>query len=246
MKNIRLRDFPSFIRTTDINDFLLNHVMTQSEALPRASAVVLNTFDALEQDSVNPLTTLNPKIFTVGPLHLMQHVHNERLKHVGSNIWKQDTSCVSWLDTKDSDSVVFVNFGSITIMTKEQLIEFGWGLANSKKDFFVDNQARHCRAQRCRVATGCSGVPVLCWPFFAEQQTNSRYCCVEWGIGMEIVTDVKREVVAAQVREMIDGKHGEVMKKNSIEWKKKAEEAVGVNGSSCLKFDKLVDLLLNK
>ncbi|KAM0063890.1 putative 7-deoxyloganetin glucosyltransferase [Helianthus debilis subsp. tardiflorus] len=136
MNNIRLRDFPSFIRTTDINDILLNYIMTQAEALPRGSAVVLNTFDALEQDSVIPLTARNPRIFTVGPLHLMQqHLQDEGVKQLGSNLWKEDASCIHWLDTKDDGSVVFVNFGSITVMTKEQLIEFGWGLTNSKKDF---------------------------------------------------------------------------------------------------------------
>ncbi|KAF5781590.1 putative 7-deoxyloganetin glucosyltransferase [Helianthus annuus] len=136
MNNIRLRDFPSFIRITDINDFLLNYLMNEVEALPRASAVVLNTFDALEHDSVKPLNALNPRIFTLGPLHLMeQHLQDEGVKQLGSNLWKEDVSCIHWLDTKDDGSVVFVNFGSIAVMTKEQLIEFGWGLANSKKDF---------------------------------------------------------------------------------------------------------------
>lgn len=32
----------------------------------------------------------------------------------------------------------------------------------------------------------CAGVPMLCWPFFAEQQTNCRYTCVEWGVVMEM------------------------------------------------------------
>ncbi|KAK9056586.1 hypothetical protein SSX86_023948 [Deinandra increscens subsp. villosa] len=137
MKNIRLKDFPSFIRTTDINDILLNYLITESGKIPRGLAIILNTFDALEQDSITPLLTINPKIFTIGPLHMMQQYldHDERLKHIGSNLWKEDVSCIDWLDTKDPGTVVYVNFGSITVMTKEQLIEFGWGLANSKKDF---------------------------------------------------------------------------------------------------------------
>ncbi|KAF5781594.1 putative 7-deoxyloganetin glucosyltransferase [Helianthus annuus] len=136
MNNIRLRDFPSFVRTTDKNDIMLNYLMNEVEALPRGSAVVLNTFDALEHDSVKPLNALNPRIFTLGPLHLMeQHLQDERVKQLGSSLWKEDVSCIHWLDTKDPGSVVFVNFGSIAVMTKEQLIEFGWGLANSKKNF---------------------------------------------------------------------------------------------------------------
>lgn len=38
-------------------------------------------------------------------------------------------------DSKDPNSMVYVNFGSIAIMTPEQIVEFAWGLANSKQDF---------------------------------------------------------------------------------------------------------------
>ncbi|KAI3752862.1 hypothetical protein L2E82_24901 [Cichorium intybus] len=290
MNNIQLRDFPSFIRTTDINDVMLNYLITETAAIPRGSAVLLNTFDALEHDSVNPLIALNPRTFTIGPLHLMQqHIDNDRVKHIGSNLWKEDESCISWLDTKDPGSVVYVNFGSITVMTKEQLIEFGWGLASSKKDFlwitrpdivggeeammpseFVDEtKGRGMVTSWCpqeqvlkhpaigaflthsgwnsTIESISSGIPLICWPFFAEQQTNCRYSCVEWGIGMEINSDVKREEVEAQVREMMDGKKGKMMKCNALEWKKKAEEAVAIGGSSYLNFDKLVsEVLLRK
>ncbi|MFS7985664.1 putative 7-deoxyloganetin glucosyltransferase [Helianthus anomalus] len=92
-----------------------------------------------------------------------------------------------------------------------------------------------------------SGVPVLCWPFFAEQQTNCRYSCVEWGIGMEIDTNVKREEVEAQVREIIDGTEGKMMKAKALELKNKATEAVTIGGSSYLNFDKLVtEIMLKK
>ncbi|KAI3770194.1 hypothetical protein L6452_01319 [Arctium lappa] len=264
-KDIKLRDFPSFIRTTDIKDTMLNYLMTESEALPKASGVVINTFDALEQDNIKPLITMNPRTFSI------------------------DMSCITWLDNKDPGSVVYVNFGSITIMTKEQLIEFAWGLANSKKDFlwitrpdivggdeammppeFVNETKgrgmvtswcpqeqvmkhpaiggflTHC-GWNSTIESISSGIPVICWPFFAEQQTNCRYCCVEWGIGMEIDTDVKREDVEAQVREIMDGKKGKLLKNKALEWKKKAEEAVAIGGSSYINFDKLItDVLLRK
>ncbi|KAL7591791.1 hypothetical protein Lser_V15G34253 [Lactuca serriola] len=261
---------------------MLNYFITEAAAIPRGSTVVLNTFDALEQDSLNPLVVLNPRTFTIGPLHLMQeHIENDQLKHIGSNLWKEDT--------KDPGSVVYVNFGSITVMTKERLIEFGWGLANSKKDFlwitrpdivggneamlppeFVDEtKGRGMVTSWCPqeqvlkhptigaflthsgwnsiIESISSGVPMICWPFFAEQQTNCRYSCVEWGIGMEIDSNVKREEVEAQVREMMDGKKGKMIKCKALESKKKAEEAIAIEGSSYLNFDKLVtEVLLRK
>ncbi|KAL3635318.1 hypothetical protein CASFOL_019865 [Castilleja foliolosa] len=88
------------------------------------------------------------------------------------------------------------------------------------------------------------GVPVTCWPFFAEQQTNCRFSCVEWGMGMEIGNDVKRDEVEVLVREMMDGEKGKKMKEKALKWKGKAEEAAKVGGSSYLSFDKLVEEVL--
>ncbi|PIN10986.1 7-deoxyloganetin glucosyltransferase [Handroanthus impetiginosus] len=136
MKDMRLRDFPSFIRTTDPKDSMLNFLIQETDAVPRAKALILNTFNALEQDVVDTLSSMFPKVYTVGPLHMMiNHIHSERLKTIQSSLWKEDSECIKWLDTKDPGSVVYVNFGSITVMTAQQLTEFAWGLANSKKTF---------------------------------------------------------------------------------------------------------------
>ncbi|CAL1388335.1 unnamed protein product [Linum trigynum] len=47
------------------------------------------------------------------------------------------------------------------------------------------------------------GVPTICCPFFAGQQTNCFYACNEWGVGVEINPNVKREEV-----EVMSGKRG--------------------------------------
>ncbi|KAL3502142.1 hypothetical protein ACH5RR_036591 [Cinchona calisaya] len=88
--------------------------------------------------------------------------------------------------------------------------------------------------------TICAGVPVICWPFFADQQTNCHYCCDKWGIGMEINHDVKRDEVAELVRKMIIGEEGEKLRIKAQEWKKKAEDATEVGGSSYMNFDKFI------
>lgn len=89
-----------------------------------------------------------------------------------------------------------------------------------------------------------AGVPVISWPFFAEQQTNCRYCCVEWGIGMEIDNDVKRDEVEGLVRELMDGEKGKKMRKNALELKKKAQDALVPGGSSRNNLDKLINEVL--
>ncbi|XP_059653297.1 UDP-glycosyltransferase 85A8-like isoform X3 [Cornus florida] len=290
MKNIRLRDIPSFIRTTDSKDIILNFLIKELEALDKASAIIINTFDALEQEVLDALSAMYPRVYSVGPLHSMvNQISDQTMRSIGSNLWKEELECIKWLDSKQTNSVVYVNFGSIAVMTPHQLTEFAWGLANSQKPFLWITRPDlvtgenailpalflHDTKERGMLASWCpqeqvlnhasvggflthsgwnstiesisGGVPVICWPFFAEQQTNCRYSCVEWGIGMEIDSDVKREEVEKLVRELMEGGRGKEMKEMTMEWKRKAEVAIGPGGSSQLHLDKLVnEVLLSK
>lgn len=283
MKDMRLRDFPSFVRTTDPNDIMVNFADIESHKAKKASAVVLNTFDALEKDVLDSLSSILPPIYTVGSLTLLvNQIRDETLKTIGSNLWKEEPECLKWLNSKAPNSVVYVNFGSITVMTAEQLVEFAWGLANSEKmflwiirpdlvvgeaavvpqEFVSKTKERGLLASWCPqeqvlshpaiggFLTHCGwnstiesigyGVPVICWPFFAEQQTNCRYCCREWGIGMEI-EDVERGNIEGLVKELMDGEKGKEMKKRAMEWKKLADDAIAL---SQLNLDKMIELVL--
>ncbi|XP_016460143.1 7-deoxyloganetin glucosyltransferase-like [Nicotiana tabacum] len=290
MKNLRLREFPSQIRTTDINDKLLNFIMGETEGASKASAIIFHTFDTLEINVLRDLSLICPPLYTIGPLHLLtDQLPENSLKFLRANLWKEDEDCIQWLNSKEEKSVVYVNFGSITVLTKTQLMEFAWGLANSKKNFFWvirsdavvgDDSAMlpnyfveetkergiisswccqeqvlkhssigafltHCGWNAVMESIGI-GVPMICWPFFADQHINCRYVCCEWGVGLEIGKNVKRDEVDKIVREVMDGEKGKKVRKKMSDWKKLAEEATRLEGSSSLNLDKLVkDVLLS-
>ncbi|XP_059279743.1 7-deoxyloganetin glucosyltransferase-like [Lycium ferocissimum] len=290
MEGIRLRDLPSFIRTANPEEYMIKYAIQETGRSKLASAIVVNTFESLEREVLESLQTLLPPIYTIGPLHLlMEHVDDKNLEDLGSNLWKEDTACLDWLDSKKPNSVVYVNFGSITVMTPVQLIEFAWGLADSQMEFlwiirpdivsgeqailppeFVEETK-----ERGMLTSWCpqeqvlshpaiggflthsgwnstlesigSGVPMICWPFFAEQQTNCWFCCRRWGIGMEIDNNVKRDEVESLVRELMVGEKGKEMKKKAMEWKKLAEEAAEKStGSSYVNMDKMINEILLK
>ncbi|KAK1262883.1 UDP-glycosyltransferase 85A2 [Acorus gramineus] len=288
MNNIRLRHLPSFFKTTDRDDIMLNFVSDETQRAFKASAFIINTFDELESGVLDAIKSMFPHVYTIGPLSLLTlQIAGDHLDSIGSNLWKEQPGCLEWLNQKEPRSVVYVNFGSVTVMTDKQLIEFAWGLANSKQtflwiirpdivmgdaailppEFFRETKERSMIASWCpqeKVLTHpaiggflnhsgwnstlesvCGGVPMLCWPFFAEQATNSHYAYAEWGVGMEIDDDVKREEVEKLIRELMEGERGKVMKGKALEWKMKAEKAVGQQGSSYLNMEKIVKQMLH-
>ncbi|KAF7848222.1 hypothetical protein BT93_L2182 [Corymbia citriodora subsp. variegata] len=138
MKDIRLWDLPTFVRTTDPNDIVFNFTMEVAERAYTASAIIFHTFDALESELLNALSSMFPRVYAIGPLSLLLNklVKEESpLKSINCNLWIEDTECLRWLDSKEPKSVLYVNFGSIAVLTREELIEFAMGLANSKHPF---------------------------------------------------------------------------------------------------------------
>ncbi|KAJ0974985.1 hypothetical protein J5N97_016950 [Dioscorea zingiberensis] len=292
MKNMRLRDIPSFIRTTDREDTMVNFAVHETSRVSMASAIILNTFSDLEEEVLNAMSTMVdvPPVYTVGPLSLVSKQlipEGCPLAAMDSNLWREEKECLEWLEGKERGSVVYVNFGSITVMTSQQLVEFAWGLANSNKEFlwiirpdlvrgdtavlpqefFMKTKERSMLATWCpqeevlkhpsvggflthcgwnsTIEAICGGVPVVCWPFFAEQQTNCRYLSSEWGIGMEIDSNVQRDEVEGLIRELMDGEKGKEMKTKAMGWKKHAEKAACCEGgSSLINLGRLVNEIL--
>ncbi len=68
MRDIRLKDLPSFVRTTDPNDIIFNFVSESVERAPKASGIVVHTFNALEQEVLDALSTMFPRVYAIGPL----------------------------------------------------------------------------------------------------------------------------------------------------------------------------------
>lgn len=289
MKSIRLRDIPTFIRTTDANDIMVNYIIKEVQRASKASAIILNTFDTLEQAVLDALSVLLPPIYSIGPLQLFDlQITKGKFNDMDLNLWKEQSETIEWLDSKEPRSVVYVNFGSITVMTPQQLIEFAWGLANTKMQFLwiirpdlvagdsavlppefltetkdIGMLASWCPQEKVlshssigvflshmgwnsTIESICNGIPMVCWPFFAEQQTNCMYASKEWGIGLEIDNNVKRDEVMKIVIESMRGKKGKEMKKQAVEWQMKAEEAGAPGGSSYMNLEKLVAEVLSK
>lgn len=140
MKNMRLRDLSFDMSTMDPNNVIVNFSMELMERSKTAStATIIHTFQALEKDVLEVLSTMfSGPVYAVGPFHnLLKNIpqHENHLNHISVNLWKEDMECLEWLTTQKPNSVLYINFGSITHLTHQQLVEFAMGVSNSKQPF---------------------------------------------------------------------------------------------------------------
>lgn len=85
------------------------------------------------------------------------------------------------------------------------------------------------------------GMPMLAYPFFADQPINSRYCVSVWRTALEFETTtsdeegrhyLERHEIAAKVKALVT--EGEGVRGGAIAWGEAARKAVAVGGSSYL------------
>ncbi|PQQ01773.1 7-deoxyloganetin glucosyltransferase-like [Prunus yedoensis var. nudiflora] len=137
MKGIRLRDLPNNFITTDPDETSWILCLEAIQRFGKGSAIVLHSFDTLEKEVLDALSSMFPLVYAIGPLQLLlNQIPEHPLKAMVYSLWKEETEWLKWLNSKEPNSVVYVNFGSVAVLTREQLVEFGWGLANSKLPFF--------------------------------------------------------------------------------------------------------------
>lgn len=217
MQHMRLKDMPSFVRSTDPDDIAFNRWLEEGQDNLKADGIIINTFHEFEHQVLGAISSISPPLYTVGPLLLLaESLPKTKTNSIKSSLWKENTECIDWLDNRSPNSVVYINFGSIAMMTADNLMEFAWGLANSRHSFLwilrgdvVMGGAAKLPAEfieetkdRGLIVSWCpqdqvlahpsvavflthsgwnstvegvsGGVPMLCWPFFAEQQVNCR------------------------------------------------------------------------
>ncbi|GJX43639.1 hypothetical protein Tco_0260315 [Tanacetum coccineum] len=116
-------DFPTFVLPTyplysDMCYVYQEH-MNVLEKDPDA-CVLVNTLDGLEPDSMKSIRNS----IVVGPL-------------VSSTFSGNKSSCFEWLDSKKENSVVYVSFGSLAVLTKTQKVELLHGLMKTQRPFLL-------------------------------------------------------------------------------------------------------------
>ncbi|XP_010032066.2 UDP-glycosyltransferase 76B1 [Eucalyptus grandis] len=117
------------INSKDPED-VLRLIIAMAETMRASSGLIFNSFEELEPTKLAECRRRFPvPIFTVGPFH-------KQSVETSTSLLPQDRSSISWLDKQEKPkSVLYVSFGSLSIVSEAQFLEIASGLANSGRPF---------------------------------------------------------------------------------------------------------------
>ncbi|KAL6576635.1 hypothetical protein OROMI_010911 [Orobanche minor] len=286
---IRRRDLPSFFRTNNLHDRIIQLVLKEDEHIPLAQGLIFNTFQQLEAPILSQILNICPNIYAIGPLHAHLKTRlaaeTEHPISTTTSIWEEDESCISWLHKQPPKSVIYVSVGSLAVMTKHQMYEIWHGLVNSGTRFLwvrrpgsvigLDSDSNEIPLELIRGTEerGCmvswapqegvldhpavggflthsgwnstlesivTGKPMICWPYFVDQQVNSRYVEAVWKLGLDMKDTCDRVIVEKMVKELMELRKDEFLQR-AEEMAKLAKSAVSSGGSSSADMDRLIE-----
>lgn len=103
------------------NKTLFEYLQQQGRGFELAEWYLFNTAYDLEPQAVS----MSPKILSIGPLAGSK----------AGQFWKEDYSCLNWLDQHPPNSVLFLAFGSSTCFDRAQFQELALGLELTGRPF---------------------------------------------------------------------------------------------------------------
>ncbi|KAK7313762.1 hypothetical protein VNO77_38960 [Canavalia gladiata] len=178
--NISLSGLPP-LQPYDLPSFLYDYgsypasseliVRKQFSNIEKADWVLCNTFYDLEKEVTHWLIKIWPKLKTVGPtipsMFLDKRIIDD--EEYGFSLFKSE-ECVKWMDSKPKGSIVYVSFGSFSILNEEQMEEVAFALQESGFHFLWVVRATEVgkipksfnrNSEKGLVVTWCSQLKVL-------------------------------------------------------------------------------------
>ncbi|KAJ3691930.1 hypothetical protein LUZ60_012280 [Juncus effusus] len=218
LRPCKIQDLPSFI-TTSIDESDIFHSMYVSfrelfQTLDREKTekpnplVLINTFAELEARELSSLTELD--MLPVGPLLPL----NNKTSNNGDLFKQDEKDYMQWLETKAEKSVVYISFGSLEHLKKNQLEELLNTLESAERPYLwvvrKDNRVEGLEFETVKhgmVVEWCDQVRVLSHPsigcFVTHCGWNSTLESLSCGVLMVCVPHMSDQKMNASLIESV-------------------------------------------
>ncbi|KAG8654406.1 hypothetical protein MANES_05G121100v8 [Manihot esculenta] len=252
MPPLEAYDLPSFFYDLGKYPGALSYLACQFSNIGEVDWIFCNTFDIWNK-SKWPIKSIGP---TIPSMFIDKRLKDD--EEYGLSLFKTNShACMKWLD-KEPGSVVYVSFGirkpekenlpnNFIEETKDMGLIVTWSpqlevLAHKSAVCFVT----HCGWNSTLEALSLE-VPMVATPQWTDQPTNAKFVSDVWEVGIIVKIDeegiVTKEEIERCIRDVMERKTGNEMKKNLDKWKKLACIVVDEGGSSDKNIDEFVTKL---
>ncbi|KAJ9701221.1 hypothetical protein PVL29_006528 [Vitis rotundifolia] len=289
-------DLPSFLVPSKAvaYNFVLKSLQKQLEQLNREGnpRVLVNSFDALESEALRAIN--NFKLMGIGPLLPSAFLDGKDPSDTsfGGDLFRGSKDYIQWLNSNPESSVIYVSFGSFSVLSKQQSEEIARGLLDSGRPFLwvirakengeeekeddklscveeleqqgmivpwcsqVEVLSHHslgCFVSHCgwnsTLESLASGVPVVAFPQWTDQNTNAKLIEDVWKTGLRVIVNQEGIVEGGEIKKCLElvmggGEKGQEVRRNAKKWKDLAREAVKEGGSSDKNLKNFVDEII--
>lgn len=131
------QDLPSFLTSSEENDvysFALPSFKEQFRVIQQEPkyTILVNTFEELETEALRSVVDSNINMVSIGPLipsaAFLNGVDPSDTSFGGDLFEAKSNEYMEWLESKTESSVVYVSFGSISVLSKRQMEEIAGAL----------------------------------------------------------------------------------------------------------------------
>ncbi|CAL5376568.1 unnamed protein product [Camellia sinensis] len=270
---LRIGDLPSGILFGNLESAFSIMLHKMGQALPKATAVLINSFEELDPEINKDLNSKFLKFLNVGPFNLTSP---QRLSN------SDDYGCISWLDKRKPTSAAYIGFGTVAKPTPDELVAlaealeasttpFLWSMEDKLKEHLPEGFLTRTSEQGkivawapqvqilAHISTGvfithcgwnsvlesiAAGVPIIGRPFFGDHHINTWMLENVWKIGVRVEGGVFTKSGTMDALEIVlSHERGRKLKEQIGCFKELALMAVGPKGSSSQNFNTLLEMV---
>ncbi|KAK7252799.1 hypothetical protein RIF29_37013 [Crotalaria pallida] len=130
---LKVKDLPTYL-LPDFPSFGKQIMKDLCQYLDKVKWVFAISNYELEEDIVKSMAS-SIAIYPIGPLVSQFMLGEDETNGSNMNMWSAENSCLGWLDEKPPSSVIYIAFGSVIVLSQQQVDNLAIALKNSNKAF---------------------------------------------------------------------------------------------------------------
>ncbi|MCD9645093.1 hypothetical protein HAX54_033769 [Datura stramonium] len=125
VKSIEASDLPSLFQNSVVHQLIYKAF----QDVRKSDIIIANTVQELEPETITSIQEKH-NFYAIGPIVSANFTDLT----IPSSLWSE-YDCTQWLDVKPRGSVLYVSFGSVALVNKEDILELAHGLMLSEVNF---------------------------------------------------------------------------------------------------------------